>query len=154
MASLNKVILIGHVGQDPKITETSVGSKFASFSIATTEKWNDKSTGEKKEKTEWHNVCAFNKLAEIIEKYIAKGALIYVEGRIRTNEVTDDDGQVKKYSNIDITELKMLGKKTESGDESDSAEAEPVTQKSKPKQKPKATPAKGAQIPDDDDIPF
>lgn len=98
MSSLNKVTLIGRVGKDPEIRKTKDGKKIASFSVATSEAWKDKNTGEKREKTEWHNVTCFNEgLAGVIEKYVNKGNKIYVEGSLATEKYTDKDG-VEKYT--------------------------------------------------------
>ena len=108
MASLNKVILIGNTGKDPEIRYMPNGKPVASFSIATSESWKDKATGEKKESTEWHNCTAFDKLAEIIGQYVKKGQPLYVEGRIKTEKYTKDG--VEKYSTkILVNEMKMLG---------------------------------------------
>ena len=108
MASLNKVILIGNTGKDPEIRYMPNGKPVASFSIATSESWKDKATGEKKESTEWHNCTAFDKLAEIIGQYVKKGQPLYVEGRIKTEKYTKDG--VEKYSTkILVNEIKMLG---------------------------------------------
>ena len=108
MASLNKVILIGNTGKDPEIRYMPNGKPVASFSIATSESWKDKATGEKKDSTEWHNCTAFDKLAEIIGQYVKKGQPLYVEGRIKTEKYTKDG--VEKYSTkILVNEMKMLG---------------------------------------------
>lgn len=98
MSSLNKVTLIGRVGKDPEIRKTKDGKKIASFSVATSDTWKDKNTGEKREKTEWHNVTCFNEvLAGVIEKYVNKGNKIYVEGALATEKYTDKDG-IEKYA--------------------------------------------------------
>ncbi len=99
--TLNKVILIGRLGKDPEIKATNGGGSFAMMSLATEETWRDKNTQEKKKKTEWHRVVCFNeKLAEIIGKYVRKGALVYVEGQLTTRKWTDNAG-VEKY----VTEI-------------------------------------------------
>ena len=92
MSSLNEVRLIGRVGKDPEVRFAQSGTAFANFSLATSEKWTDKNTGEKKELTEWSRCSAFGKLAEIIGEYVKKGSLIYVGGRLRTEEWEDKDG--------------------------------------------------------------
>ena len=93
MSSLNKVMLIGHLGKDPEIRKTQDGRSVANFSLATSESWKDKNTGEKKEKTDWHNVVVFNEgLAGVIEKYVKKGSKIYVEGKLQTRKWQDKDG--------------------------------------------------------------
>lgn len=96
--SVNKVILIGNLGRDPEIRFSQDGNKIVNMSIATSESWNDKSTGERREKTEWHRVVIFNKhLADVAEKYVKKGSKVYVEGQLQTRKWTDNAG-VEKYS--------------------------------------------------------
>ena len=103
--SINKVILLGRLGADPEIRVSQDGKKIARFSLATSESWKDKSTNEKKEKTEWHKIVIFSSgLAEISEKYLKKGSLIYIEGQISTRKYTDQSG-VEKY----ITEIVLQG---------------------------------------------
>ena len=95
---LNKVTLIGNLGQDPDIRQTSDGRELANLSLATTEKWKDKNTGEKREKTEWHRVVIFNQsLVAIIKNYVKKGSKLYVEGQLQTRKWTDNNG-VDKYT--------------------------------------------------------
>ncbi|WP_226552956.1 single-stranded DNA-binding protein [Celeribacter naphthalenivorans] len=93
MADLNRASLRGRIGQDPEIRTTQTGEKIANFSIATGEQWADKNTGEKRERTEWHRVVAFGRLAEFAEKYLRKGARVCVEGAIRTRKWQDQNGQ-------------------------------------------------------------
>ena len=96
--SVNKVILIGNLGKDPEIRAFQNGGRVASFSVATSESWKDKTTGEKKDRTEWHRVSVLNdKLVEIVERYIKKGSKVYIEGQLETRKWTDKDGQ-EKYS--------------------------------------------------------
>ena len=96
--SINKVILLGRVGQDPEIRATSNGKEIANLSLATSESWKDKSTGEKKEKTEWHRVVIFNEgLVNLVKNYVAKGTQLYVEGVLQTRKWQDSSGQ-DKYS--------------------------------------------------------
>lgn len=98
MASVNKVILIGNVGQDPDIRSTQEGKKIANLSIATSESWKDKNTGERKDKTEWHRVSVFNEnITKVIENYVKKGSKIYIEGALQTRKWTDKDG-IEKYT--------------------------------------------------------
>jgi single-strand DNA-binding protein len=111
MASVNKVILVGNLGADPEIRYTPNGKPTAAVSVATTDKWKDKATGELKEFTEWHRVVFFNRLAEIVGDNLKKGAQIYVEGKLKTRKWTDKNG-VDRYSTEVIgRELQMLGKK-------------------------------------------
>ena len=99
--SVNKVILLGNVGKDPEIRSTQSGSKLASFSIATSKRWKDKSTQEQREKTSWHNVVAFSEgLVDIIEKYVKKGSKIYIEGELQTRKWQDSDGNDKYTTEI------------------------------------------------------
>jgi single-strand DNA-binding protein len=105
MSSLNKVMLIGNVGNDPDIKSMPSGDKVANFSVATSESWKDKTTGEKKEKTEWHRIVVFNKgLVGVIESYVKKGSKIYIAGKLQTRKWKDKDG-VEKYS----TEIVLSG---------------------------------------------
>jgi len=98
MSSLNRVMLIGSLGRDPEIRTLNNGERVANFSLATSERWTDKSTGDKKEKTEWHNIVVFNDgLATICEKYLKKGSKVYIEGSIQTRKWTDKDGN-ERYS--------------------------------------------------------
>ena len=96
--SVNKVILVGNLGKDPEIRSMQSGDKVASFSIATSESWKDKATGERKEKTEWHRISVWNQgLVKVIESYVKKGSKVYIEGQLETRKWTDKDG-VEKYS--------------------------------------------------------
>jgi len=103
--SLNKVMLIGRLGQDPEVRSTQDGRSLCSFSIATSESWNDKTTGEKKEKTEWHRVVVFNEgLVNIIQQYVKKGSNVFIEGQLQTRKWEDKDG-IEKYT----TEVVLQG---------------------------------------------
>jgi single-strand DNA-binding protein len=114
MASVNKAILVGNLGRDPEMRYSASGDAIANFSIATTETWKDKG-GQKQEKTEWHRITAFGKLAEIAGEYLKKGSSVYVEGRIQSNEYTDKEGVEKVSYGVVIDKLQMLGgKQTES----------------------------------------
>jgi single-strand DNA-binding protein len=105
MAGINKVTLIGHLGRDPEIRNFQNGGRVASFSVATSESWKDKKTGERKEKTEWHRVAVLSEgLVGIVEKYLKKGGRVYIEGRLETREYSDKDG-VKRYT----TEIVLRG---------------------------------------------
>jgi single-strand DNA-binding protein len=126
MSSVNKVILIGNLGRDPEIRNTQSGSKVANFSIATSESWKDKQTGQKRERTEWHRISVFNdKLAEIIERYLKKGSKVYIEGSLQTRKWTGNDG-VEKYTTEVVLQgfngtLTMLDGKPQSSDTGQSA---------------------------------
>jgi len=105
--SLNKVMLIGNVGNDPDVRTTSSGKSIANMSLATTRKWKDGS-GEQKEKTEWHRLTVWGKLVDVVERYVKKGDRLYVEGRIEYSE-TESDGQKKYWTNVNVFEMVMLG---------------------------------------------
>jgi len=104
MASINKVILVGNLGRDPEARKLPGGDSVCNIQLATSESWTDKGTGERKEKTEWHRVVIFGKLADIAEKYLRKGSKIYIEGQLQTRKWTDKAGQ-EKYS----TEVVLRG---------------------------------------------
>ena len=113
MASVNKVILVGNLGKDPESRVTGSGEAVCTFSIATTESWRDKSSGERKDITEWHKVVAYGKLAEIAGEYLRKGSQVYVEGKIKTRKWQDNNGQDRYTTEINASALTMLGKKVE-----------------------------------------
>ncbi|MDR1982395.1 MAG: single-stranded DNA-binding protein [Holosporaceae bacterium] len=141
--SINKVILVGNLGKDPEIRSTQDGSKVASFSVATSEYWKDKVSGERKDKTEWHRVVIFNpNLADICEKYLHKGSKIYVEGQLQTRKWQDQSGNDRYSTEVVLSkfrgELTLLDSRSEG---SSSADTTPVDDRSEP-----------ARI--DDDIPF
>jgi len=111
--SVNKVILVGNVGRDPEIRSTQDGLRIANLSLATSESWRDKATGERKEKTEWHRVAVFNeRLVDVIEKYVKKGAKLYIEGALQTRKWTDNSGQERYTTEVVLQrfrgELTML----------------------------------------------
>ena len=105
--SLNKVMLIGNVGNDPDVRTTSSGTPIANMSLATTRTWKDGS-GEQKEKTEWHRLTVWGKLVDVVERYVKKGDRLYVEGRIEYSE-SESDGQKRYWSNVNVFEMVMLG---------------------------------------------
>ena len=117
MGSINKVILVGNLGRDPEIRSMPNGDRIANLSIATSETWRDKSSGERKEKTEWHRVVIFNdNIVKVVENYVKKGSTVYIEGALQTRKWTDQQG-VEKYSTEIVVsrfkgELTMLGGKT------------------------------------------
>jgi single-strand DNA-binding protein len=108
MASVNKVILIGNLGRDPEMRYMPSGDAIANFSIATTETWKDKS-GEKQEKTEWHRISMFGRLAEIAGEYLKKGSSVYIEGRLQTRKWQNKEGQDQYTTEVVANEMKMLG---------------------------------------------
>ena len=113
--SLNKVILIGRLGRDPETRYMPNGDAVCNFSIATTESWKDQS-GQKKERTEWHAITLYRKLAEIAAKYLQKGSLVYLEGKIQSRKYTGKDGIERTAYEIVCSEMKMLGGKAEGGE--------------------------------------
>ena len=108
MASVNKVILVGNLGKDPETRYMPDGAAVTNFSIATTDQWKDKS-GEKQEKTEWHRISTFQRLAEIAGEYLKKGSQVYIEGRLQTRKWTDKDGVEKYTTEIIADKMQMLG---------------------------------------------
>ncbi|AOY59662.1 single-stranded DNA-binding protein [Desulfococcus multivorans] len=115
MAGVNKAIIIGRLGQDPEIRYFQDGSAVANFSVATSEEWRDKETGEKRERTEWHRIVAFRKLAEICGQYLSKGRQVYIEGRIQTREWEDRDGTKRYTTEIVANNMQMLGSRNDVG---------------------------------------
>jgi single-strand DNA-binding protein len=111
MASVNKVILIGNLGKDPEVRYLPSGDAVANISIATTETWKDKG-GEKQEKTEWHRVSMFSKLAEIAGEYLKKGSQVYIEGRLETRKWTDKEGHERYTTEIRADRMQMLGSRS------------------------------------------
>ena len=151
MASINKVILIGNLGKDPELRFLQSGQPVANFSIATSEKWKDKSTGETKEQTEWHNIIMFGKLAEIAGQYLKKGSSVFIEGRLQTRKWQDKTGQDRYTTEIIANEMKMLGSR---GDQSGSQPAQQPRSQSNQDARNKATFDAQAPAGFDDDIPW
>jgi len=111
---VNKCILVGRLGKDPETRYTASGTAVTNFSLATSEEWKDKNSGEKQEKTEWHNIVTFGKLAEICGEYLKKGSECYVEGSLTTEKWTDKSGNDRYTTKIKCNEMQMLGGKSES----------------------------------------
>ena len=121
MASLNKVLIIGNLGADPDIRATAAGSTVASLSVATTDRWKDKESGEKKEKTEWHRVIAFGKLAENCREFLHKGSQVHVEGKLQTRSWEDKDGNKRWTTEViarGVLSLDRKGNGQQSGPDS------------------------------------
>ncbi len=128
--SVNKVILIGNVGRDPEIRSTNDGTRIANFTLATSENWRDKASGERRERTEWHRVVIFNdRLTDVVEKYVKKGAKLYIEGALQTRKWTDKEGQERYTTEVVLQrfrgELTMLDSRGGGGG-GDYAEEEPA----------------------------
>lgn len=111
--SVNRVILIGNLGRDPETRYTQGGDAVCTFSIATSESWKDKSTGQRVEKVEWHNVVLYRKLAEIAQQYLTKGKMVYIEGRIQSHKYTGNDGIERTAYQIIADQMQMLGGRNE-----------------------------------------
>ena len=159
MASLNKVILIGHLGADPDLRSLPDGTPVASLRVATTETWKDKATGEKREQTEWHRLSLFRALAEIAGRYLRKGSQVYVEGRLRTRKWTDPSGADRTTTEIVADEMKMLGRRPEGMGAGMGADDGPATYPAPARSGLTAPPretaiAGGGGDFDEDDIPF
>ncbi|MEF8728322.1 MAG: single-stranded DNA-binding protein [Accumulibacter sp.] len=155
MASVNKVILVGNLGRDPESRYAPDGSAVVNVSIATTDTWKDKVTGEKREATEWHRLVFFGRQAEIAGQYLKKGSQIYVEGRLRTRKWQDKEGQERNTTDIHVDQMQMLGSRQGQGEPSYSsggnAETSPASFGGA-----KQTATKKTQVFEDmdDDIPF
>ncbi len=147
---INKVILVGNLGADPETRYTANGSAVTNISLATTDSWRDKNSGEQQERTEWHRVVFFNRLAEIAGEYLRKGRQVYVEGRLQTRKWQGQDGQDRYTTEIVASEMQMLGGR----DEGTGAPA-PAPASSGFRDKPKQAVAEpqAAEF-EDDDIPF
>ena len=151
MAGINKVILVGNLGAKPEVKYASNGNAISNLSVATSESWTDKSTGQKQERTEWHRVSLFGKLAEIAGQYLDKGSKVYVEGKLQTRKYTDKDGIERWTTDIVVSgfngTLQMLDRRDDS---SSSAPSEDATEKAQTE--PSITPVSKDEF--EDDIPF
>ncbi len=165
MASVNKVIIVGNLGRDPETRSFPNGDQVANVTIATTDRYKDKTSGEMKEITEWHRVSFFGRLAEIVGQYLRKGSQVYVEGSLRTRKWTDKDGIEKYSTEIRADSMQMLGSRqgmggagagSDDGGGGGGYEAPARAPSAAPRQAPAASPAKAASGFDDmdDDIPF
>ena len=159
MASVNKVIIVGNLGKDPETRYAPSGDAVTNITVATTETWKDKATGEKREATEWHRVVFFGKLAEIAGQYLKKGSQVYLEGKLKTRKWQDKDGADRYTTEINADELKMLGGKGDGQQDGQTAprQSVPAPRQQTPAQRPQAPqkPASGGGFDSmDDDIPF
>ena len=158
MASVNKVILVGNLGRDPEVRYSPEGAAICNVSIATTSNWKDKTSGEKREETEWHRVVFYNRLAEIAGEYLRKGRAVYVEGRLKTRKWQNKEGQDVYTTEIIADQMQMLGGR-EAGGEGGAmggGEAAPARAARPPQAQRPQAPAAGADALGtiDDDIPF
>lgn len=164
---VNKVILVGNLGADPETRYTANGGAITTIRIATSESWNDKQTGQKQERTEWHRIKFFGKLAEIAGEYLKKGRQVYVEGSLRTEKYTDKEGVERFSTDVIANEMQMLGGAGDRGGEMGASRGEAGGGMSRgggapgeraPRSAPRAQePRPGSSAPstfDDDDIPF
>ncbi len=149
---INKAIIVGTLGQDPEIKYTASGSAVVNVSVATNESWKDKQTGEAQERTEWHRIVMFNKLAEIASQYLKKGSQAYFEGRIQTRKWQDQSGNDRYSTEIVANEMQMLGGRPQGSD--NTVPFEPQNQQSQQAQKPAAAPDTAPIDDGFDDIPF
>lgn len=120
---LNQAQIIGRVGRDPEHNQTNSGNIVTSFSIATTEQWKDKTTGEKREATEWHRVVTFGKLADIAKEYVTKGKLVYISGKLTTRKYQAKDGSEKQITEIIADNLKLLSTTKDSNDKQENKQS-------------------------------
>jgi single-strand DNA-binding protein len=142
---INKVILVGNLGKDPETKYMPSGDCVCNFSVATTESWNDKSSGDKVEKTEWHNIVMFRRLAEVAGEYLRKGSQVYIEGKLQTRKWQDKQGNDRYTTEIRADQMQMLGGR--GGSAGAGAPAAPQSQAA-----PQARAAGGGDF--EDDIPF
>lgn len=153
---VNRVTILGNLGNDPEVKYTNSGSAIANLTVATSESWNDKATGEKKEMTEWHRVVLFGKLAEVAGEYLRKGSQVYIEGQLRTRKWTDQSGQEKYTTEIVVGMngvMQMIGGKQDGKPQKQSGWGQPQ----QPKQQQSKPASSGQNVPQidfDDDIPF
>lgn len=153
MSSLNKVMLIGRAGQDPEQRYTAGGAGVTTLSLATSEAWKDKASGERKEATEWHRVVLFERLAEIAAEYVRKGSLVYVEGKLTTRKWQDKQGVDRYTTEIRADRLQLLTSRRQDGDGDDGAPREQAERRQEPaKRKPAPSVQRGGF--DDEEIPF
>ena len=153
MASVNKVILVGNLGKDPETRYMTNGEAMTTVSLATADSWKDKS-GEKQEKTEWHNLVFFRRLAEIAGEYLKKGSQVYVEGRLQTRKWQTKEGQDRYTTEIVVDQMQMLGSKSDRGSSFDVVDKPAASAPAGAPESTKPAPAKAGFDNFDDDIPF
>ena len=151
---INKVILVGNLGADPENRTSQTGNAITNISVATSETWKDKSTGQQQERTEWHRVVFFNRLAEIAAEYLRKGSKVYVEGSLRTRKWQDQNGQDRYTTEVVGNEMQMLDSRGMGGDPYEGGTQSAPPSQSQPQSQPQSTSGGGGFDPVDDDIPF
>lgn len=153
---VNKVILIGNCGADPEVRATASGGQVTNIRLATSESWKDRNTGQMQDRTEWHRVVFFSRLAEIAGEYLRKGSKVYIEGSLRTRKWQDKEGRDQYTTEIVANEMQMLDSRgAAGGDDRYDAPASSPRQGSEPRQAPRAAQPQPVPEPDwDDDIPF
>ena len=161
---VNKAVILGNVGNDPELRFMSNGKAVANFTVATSEQWKDQQ-GQKQERTEWHRMVAYDKLAEIIGQYVKKGSKLYLEGKLQTREWTDQQGQKKYTTEIIVNEMQMLDGKPQGGQQAQGQKQAPQGQQQQPQrqqapqnngyQQARSQPVQQQQEPQfDDDLPW
>ncbi|TKB53275.1 single-stranded DNA-binding protein [Ferrimonas aestuarii] len=168
---INKVIIVGNLGQDPEVRYLPNGNAVANFTVATSETWKDKNTGEQKERTEWHRITMYRRMAEIAGEYLRKGSKVYLEGRLQTRKWQDNNGQDRYTTEILVNDMQMLDTRQQYGNggyqqpgsaghqSSTGQQSQPPAQQQAAPAQQQATPAQQNYSPDlddgwDDDIPF
>lgn len=153
MSSLNQVQIIGRLGKDPEVRYLPDGGAVTNVTLATSESWTDKNSGEKKEATEWHRIVFYSKLAEIAGEYLKKGGLVFVQGKLKTRKWQDQSGVDKYTTEIIASEMRMLGKR-EGGSDDGGFDQSAQPQQNKPAASGRRAPAPTSVADMDDDIPF
>ena len=151
---INKVILVGNLGADPETRYMPSGSAVTNLSVATSESWKDKQTGEQKERTEWHKVVMFDRLAEISAEYLRKGSQVYIEGKLQTRKWQDRDGNDRWTTEIRANEMQMLGGRAGAGGAAPMGSGQGAGQSSGQDSGPPSAPPQTGPDDFDDDIPF
>lgn len=154
MSGINKVIILGRLGQDPEIKSLPNGDPVVKISLATSENWTDKQTNEKRQQTEWHTVIAFRKLAEIMSQYLKKGGQVYIEGKLRTRKWQAQDGTDRYSTEIIADKMEMCGNSQSNNNWAQESQGESAQQKSQANSKIDPLSAAAEQDGFNDDIPF
>ena len=154
MAGINKAIIVGRLGKDPEVRYTQDGRAITNFTVATSEEWRDKTSGEKRERTEWHRIVAFAKLGEICGQYLAKGRQVYIEGRIQTRDWEDKDGNKRYTTEIVASDVQFLGNRQDAYQQPQQPQAPQQSRPANNNDKSYSDPGPSYPEPPDDDIPF